>query len=1716
MLRFAPVRSAEPEAPKASDVERESRADGVPAATPGPLWSLNTLGTAAGQSEESRGDRSAPFGTIVEDDVAPRAGQITRAAFVARATALIEAVATRELARVGRSTRDCPYLAFYLRYYQGRPAAHLERTLAKYARPASVDPDGLLAALEARAREALVRWIQTGQLDVPAEASAVPGAPRLPRVLGFDGPLAADPHAVRAGLGAGQPLDSSTRARMERGFGTDFSDVRVHDDAHAARSAERLSARAFTVGTDVAFGAQQYRPGTARGDLMLAHELAHVVQQRGAEAAPQAFSAAADDALEVDADRSAISAAARAGLAPEAIAQHVDLHRPAAGGGLRLARCQQIFGDADETFVADPGLDEAVATELSPLYEGARRPTMPGESESEGLGSTRPSFFLIDGDGDGAAELKVWFETTELVTPPHQSFEKIKTARMTVQQLSTQQTQTVDLDCGDLVDRYALHPRLDDASDGFNPTVIRFNESYGTWATLELDPPRDPASAAEYAWRWSVGPPAGLGRAVTSSGKLAFGKREPQLFNVWQPDDPRTAAGIWTIDANVGPYAERFRFTFVKADPSSDVVTVAVSAFGTDPASQTSTPFGAQSTDTVRCADPLAVKIVENSGGKLGLDLSGKGCRIDLFDRFEGGHEGMDVGWYLPNESRNRTHTFSVVQAGTAHGFGNFKVEDGKLESGYTTGGSKALPAASSAVAIDVLEPLVAQGFDYSRELAAVLKARSDARARAVKAGAIDAGTNDAFDTLAKNWAFLAAQLGLQALKQTSDVPGARRELLKAAAAYRPLLLAQAPVRLEGEKLDRMYSARTSHLRSRFTGQLWYAPHSVERNWKTPSDITDTSSLTSAEGPTIDAFTAAIDAGNWAEASVLFQTLSTQIDLWVADGLATKQKPEDAAQLEALTQLSGRMRTLTDKKPVVVHAVFHVDEQYRKAGRISPADNLPLRLYAWHDSDTWYLEDLTDPRRDFKDHCPYTAPAAGQPDEPPLELFKKLNWKEHFPKGFIHYVLPSGAFNRVETTADPEWSDYLAYAATALALAGLVVATAGAGAPAAGAVATGLFVTSGIASAAGSIAHLHELADHGHRDPAQEALDVLNIVASLAGAGTLASRAVLTAGRTANTAKVAGSALAAKNLAATGLRVLSVVTVATDAANLVVATVDFVKEYDAISDAPMGESEKLQARALLVLRYAGTSALTVFSIKGAVEDIHLAIKAGRALKLDVLTGGVAGEKGIADIRPDWAASDYEQAFAERVKGTPAEEWKGNVKVVDDPEEWKRLTSGSELGTAVVRNEGGTPILYVRQGAHPSRIAEEAIHFAQFKDPKLKPFFDKLDEATLARWPKLKPAERIELVKAKLQLEVDAQRKVIADLEKRAAAGSHADFAALDDAWQNLDHLQGKFLDTLAFNAKDLEALQAAGGQLPELLEDVPRLFAKKTTAAFSLDESWRTLSEDAFVKAYEARYPNTSLSEADLRQRYQSSKRLSPDSWRLVDVDRAPPPKPSVTAEYEGAARTYTAKDSPTNDALSFGYTERKEFDEAFRKRDAARKKAQELRNDPHFETDPKVEEAWGKQMNEMRTQSRIIGERAAMSAVEKEVAHELKEGTKLELVYGGPGKASRSGDFDLVYAFTKKDGTKVAVVVEAKGGASELGAAWASGEYVQQGTAKYFDYVMGKMRTGTTEMQTTAKAIKGADEIRYLHVKAKIPTDVSGASVPGDVVVSTFKLPPR
>lgn len=165
---------------------------------------------------------------------------------------------------------------------------------------------------------------------LPSDVKAAASVPRLPlRTSVAHGPCAQCATAAPAKRtnavsavneptrSAGDPLDASTRRLMEMRFGRDFSAVRVHTGASAAQAAASIRARAYASGNDVVFAQARYAPHTRAGQALLAHELAHVVQQSGASAAAHSRRAPSPDArAEAEADLAARAVARGANVPP--------------------------------------------------------------------------------------------------------------------------------------------------------------------------------------------------------------------------------------------------------------------------------------------------------------------------------------------------------------------------------------------------------------------------------------------------------------------------------------------------------------------------------------------------------------------------------------------------------------------------------------------------------------------------------------------------------------------------------------------------------------------------------------------------------------------------------------------------------------------------------------------------------------------------------------------------------------------------------------------------------------------------------------------------------------------------------------------------------------------------------------------------------------------------------------------------------------------------------------------------------------------------------------------------------------------------------------------------------------------------------------------------------------------------------------------------------
>ena len=120
------------------------------------------------------------------------------------------------------------------------------------------------------------------------------------------GPVEADPEQLdAASQTSSHALPPDLRAELEQSIGADLSGVRVHTGAESGDAAQAISARAYTTGQDIHFAPGMYDPSSDEGRRLIAHEVAHTVQQAGAsDTGPQAKLGISQpgDALEREAD----------------------------------------------------------------------------------------------------------------------------------------------------------------------------------------------------------------------------------------------------------------------------------------------------------------------------------------------------------------------------------------------------------------------------------------------------------------------------------------------------------------------------------------------------------------------------------------------------------------------------------------------------------------------------------------------------------------------------------------------------------------------------------------------------------------------------------------------------------------------------------------------------------------------------------------------------------------------------------------------------------------------------------------------------------------------------------------------------------------------------------------------------------------------------------------------------------------------------------------------------------------------------------------------------------------------------------------------------------------------------------------------------------------------------------------------------------------------
>ena len=819
---------------------------------------------AADGGGSGAGGAAGPLGVLVDDGASPGPGQVTREAFMARLEARVRTVADAELAPAGRTARDCPYIEAWLAFYRTRPAATLERAIRRYAVGVLPSAGGMVEAVEARVRDSIRRWRETGAITgIPAESPLIgPGAGARAGVGG-----AAAGRTGELDLGEGKPLDSAVRTAAEAGLGQSLGDVRIHTDARAGRLADEVGAPAFTIGQDVVFGTGEYRPGTLAGDALAAHELAHTVQQRNAAPSAQAFTEGPGAPLEAAANRAAarvlaLAPAHRARVegwagrmgpsAPGALAAlRAQPAAPGSAGGLRLQRCGK--STLDDLGLEAPDIQEGGPATLDPAFDPS---TSPGVWPVATQGAAGERVFLLDGDGDQSAELRATLRT------------KGQAVAVDLTQLSSGQTLSYSFDLAG-VPPVTLAPRVIHVTDGRGPTRIALDS--GLTVVLEIRPP-DPDAAQTVYTAVVRGP--GIERTAT----YTFPK-ETRLTNpVFQAAKPQSLDGRWTMDLLVGAYANPFRLTFVHGLFDTVQVTLSPMVAGE--------PAGGQTADVRGLVRPLAVKVLQATN-RLVLDLDGDGAAdLTLYDWLTPQSSGG--GALAPRDARlNRDHTFRGVTAGGEVDLGFFQIQDGKL--------LPATPAAVARLASDRLKAIVGAGsFDRVRS-GMLQKAVADGKVRWELATAWDDAAA-ATDAVRNAWTRSQSADAIEAAEGKKQLPGALQAQDAAVTRYQARLTADAggiidwPAQIENEKVTGT---------NPYTGEEFENP---TFRWE---------SIKRTKEATLTRLLAALRKSQVPEELALWDVAASELDRWVASRLAAGDLQAEftaassAAAVEALASQQG-------------------------------------------------------------------------------------------------------------------------------------------------------------------------------------------------------------------------------------------------------------------------------------------------------------------------------------------------------------------------------------------------------------------------------------------------------------------------------------------------------------------------------------------------------------------------------------------------------------------------------------------------------------------------------------------------------------------------------------------------------------------------------------------------------------------------------------------
>jgi hypothetical protein len=275
---------------------------------------------------------------IAEENATPEKGQMTKAAFMERLKAEICETVNSALSGTPFSSDNCPYIRASFAKHEGSSPAQIEALIIRYCPAAAkaLSAEDVIRQMKAKVYAAAIQWAKNGgDLSGAAQIFGVAGdigsavskaasgignavsgiASGISNLFFKENAGGAassqSPQAVMQSLGKGSSMDGGTKSKMEGAFESNFSNVEIHTDSNAAQLSKDMNARAFAVGNHIAFAGGEYQPGTLTGDALMAHELAHTMQQSDGRADGMQMKDAGYSGLEAEADNTAVNVMTR-------------------------------------------------------------------------------------------------------------------------------------------------------------------------------------------------------------------------------------------------------------------------------------------------------------------------------------------------------------------------------------------------------------------------------------------------------------------------------------------------------------------------------------------------------------------------------------------------------------------------------------------------------------------------------------------------------------------------------------------------------------------------------------------------------------------------------------------------------------------------------------------------------------------------------------------------------------------------------------------------------------------------------------------------------------------------------------------------------------------------------------------------------------------------------------------------------------------------------------------------------------------------------------------------------------------------------------------------------------------------------------------------------------------------------------------------------------